>query len=80
MGLEPRVVVPALANSLQDKRLRVRQAALDALWDLHAQARPAVPALQGLLNDPDVRIRDLAAHTLDLIALDEVPEKGTAPK
>ena len=75
--LEPVLIVPTLANSLHDKRRLVRKAAVEALWRLHAQARPAVPALRRSLNDPDPRIRELAAHTLDLIDL-EAAEKAVA--
>jgi len=65
---EPRVVVPALVNALQDCRSEVREAAVFALGEFGSQADSAVPALVKLLDDTDERLRQMVTNALYIIA------------
>lgn len=78
--LAPSVVVPALEQSLNDKRPEVRRAAIYALERFNTSARSAVPALFALrYTDPDLSVRFAvtgALQAIDPLAL-EHPNEAT---
>ena len=68
--------VEALAQALQDKEARVRQAAASALWDTGEKAKAAEPALRKALDDPDPGVVARVAGALEVM---DVDEKELAP-
>jgi HEAT repeat protein len=69
-GDQPGLVVPALADLLQDENAYVRRDAAMLLGNFATEARPAVPALREALKDKDARVRGAA-----LTALTKVGER-----
>jgi len=73
MGLEPELVVPALASSLKDPRAEVREEAVRALMGYRERAVPALLEAQaGATNE----FRKLIAGTLEYIATNASKTNG----
>ena len=56
--------VPALAKTLKDEYVVVRQAAAEALGRIGPAAKEAVPALKQAENDPSDDVSEAAADAL----------------
>lgn len=64
---EPKVVVPILADALNDEDTFIRRDAARALGKFGPAAKEAVPALVARLNDQEPSVRKAAATALKLI-------------
>jgi len=72
-GEDAEKVVPALIESLKDKKADVRWSAAIGLGYFGAQAKDAVPALQLAVRDPDARVREGARVALSRIDPNQFP-------
>ena len=72
----PDLVMPALANALNDPVTKVRIFACVALSQRADEAKPAVPALVKALNDSDFGVRGMAANALRTIDPEAAAKAG----
>jgi len=70
-------IVPAMIDSLKDKREDVRLSAAIGLGSFREEARAAIPALQAAARDGDARVRRAAGVALGRIDPSLAPKPGS---